>query len=117
MDFRKIYEDGYHKHRKELSHTDRAYVAGFAKAYDEVESFYYNADDVYDEVSETEIDTLANIKREIRAQVINDLRDWLRVEWYEMLVSMIDETEDDVVKENDEYAIPEPLSEEDVTVE
>lgn len=108
MDFKFCYEDGYKNHRKELSETDKAYMAGYEKAYQEIESFMANTD-CYEQKFKTAE------SKEIRAEIINNLRDWLRMEWYEIIVSMIDEADDGVQKENDEYAIPDPLSEEDVS--
>lgn len=114
MDFRRCYEDGYKDHMEELSETDKAFMAGIEKTYEDIEVFAANADDVYDEVSETDTETIARIKKEIRKQVLNDLRDWIRSEWYETVISMLDECEDGKVKVNDEYKTPEPLDEEDI---
>lgn len=114
MDFKRSYENGYKDHRNELSLTDRAFMAGVAQTYEDIETFAENADSAYGEVSESDTETIANLKREIRKQVISDLRDWLRMNWYETVVSMIDECGDGMVKEDEDYGLPEPLSEEDI---
>lgn len=114
MDFEKAYEDGYKNHVKDLSQTDKAFLAGVANAYFAIETFAANADSVYGEVPEGETEILAKMKKDIRKQVINDLRDWIRGEWYETIVSMIDEIEDGKVKANDDYNDPEPLDDEDI---
>ncbi len=114
MDFRFCYEDGYKNHRNELSETDKAFMAGFKCAYNEIETFMANTDS-YEGINREVSPTLSKVCKEIREDIINDLRDWLRCNWYETIISMIDEAEEGVQKNNDEYEIPEPLSEEKVT--
>ncbi len=117
MDYKYIYNKGYKDHREELSQTDKAYLAGIKHTYEAIETFLDNADDVYEEIPKTEVDVFAKVKRTIRRTVLNDLRHWIRSEWYEAIVSMIDESEDGVKKENEEYVNPEPLSKENIGYE
>ena len=123
MDFQYIYEDGYSKQRKALFEDQKAFIHGFQRAYDEIEIFMANTD-CYDSIKKGVSPTLAKIDRELRENVINDLRDWLRKEWYEMIVSFIDGEAfpdgehdfdaDNTGKLSQNWTLPEPLSEERV---
>lgn len=116
MNFKKCYEDSYKDHRNELSETDKAFFAGFKYAYDQLETFMTNAD-VYESVPESVSPTLARVVSEVKEGTVNDVRDWLRMEWFELLVSLLDDCEDGQKRKNSDYGLPEPLSEERVTGE
>lgn len=107
MDFKRIYDDDYKNYRKDLSQTDKAFMEGYKAAYDDIASFFYNQD-VYEEIPEC-FGTLKKIHEEISKDVIGNIRDWLRMEWYEIIISMIDNTEKGKVKENIDCELPEPL--------
>ncbi|MBQ3825097.1 MAG: hypothetical protein II811_03060 [Spirochaetaceae bacterium] len=115
MDFQHSYEHGYKESRKALFEDQKAYMHGFARAYDEIEIFMSNTD-CYESISKAVSPTLAKIDRELRENVINDLRDWLRKEWFEMAVSFIDEAdgEDNFGKILQNWKLPEPLPEKKV---
>ena len=114
MDFRRAWEDGYKDGVGDLSQTDKAFMAGIAKTYGDIETFLANADDVYDEVPEGEVEVISKAKKEFRTKVLNDLRDYIRTEWYETVIVLLDDCPEDKKRENEDYDTPEPLSEEDL---
>ena len=65
-----------------------------------------------DSINEDTFPTLAKIVREVRENTINNLRDWLRKTWFELVVSFIDESTDDdgSKKLSQNWILPEPLS-------
>lgn len=57
----------------------KAYILGFERACDEIELFIANTN-CYKSISKTASPALAEIDRENRESIINDLRNWLRME-------------------------------------
>lgn len=109
MDFKRNFNDGYKDSAKDLPMTKRAFMHGYKDAYNEVSNFLEDYDSCYDIVSEDAMPTLSRIEKEIREKTINDLKDWLERTWYELMVSFIDNLDDD---KKDEWDVPEPLDEE-----
>ena len=113
MNFKYSYENGYSEARNALSEDVKAYILGYERAYDDIETFMANTD-CYESISHNVSPTLAKIDRELRENIINDLRDWLRSNWYEMVVSFIDDAggDDNTGKLKQCWRLPEPMSEE-----
>lgn len=90
MDFEYCYKkNGYKEAREKLAEDSKAYLHGFEYCYEQIENFMNNTD-CYTSIPNDVSPTLAKIDRELRENIINDLRHWLRLEWYEMIVCMID---------------------------
>lgn len=112
MNFEYYYNSGYNKKRESLCEDVRAYLHGFECAYDDIENYMMNLDCFDDSINEDSFPTLAKIFREVRENTINNLRDWLRKTWFELIVSFIDESTDDdgSKKLSQNWILPEPLS-------
>lgn len=116
MDFKRVYDNSYHKARKLLTEDQKAYMHGYAMACHEI-SVFLNNPDVFETVPEN-LPALAKIEEEIREKTIKELMQWMSWGWYEAIVGLIDDAEGEEGTDNtgklssDIWNLPEPVPEE-----